>query len=591
MRSRSIARRMVAAVVSIVVLALGCSAAAWMYLLKRNFELMAAEELAAGAEAVRLKIQERVGRAELTARFIARDIAASPELASDADALAVYLKGLKAAGFDADLLSALDMDGATTAHAAPDWAGDMRGEPAFLDPLFSGAASGVRSAGVAVCLPEVVCVEAIEAFYLNGTKAGYVRVGHVLDDGFAREIKLATGTDYLLLRRGRGAAGSISFGALKTEESAALAGAVSSPGAQAASARLSLGGKPYFIKTIELKDAAGRVAAQQAVARGASDIQRAEREALAALAAISLLGLAFALALGLLTSKRIFGPLGELMKTVREVSEGRLDARVPDGGRDDEIGELSGAFNDMTRSLLDRAGELERRQAQLIQSGKLAAIGELAAGVAHEIGNPLSAISGYAQMIQENAHSREEHLRFASEIEREADFIVRIISDLLEFSRPSGDELKAADIRELCDAAVRTVSAHKAFTRVEIISKFAPDIPLVECHPKEIQQVFMNLIMNAAQAMNGEGRIRVEGALAPDRVLISVRDEGPGVPLDIKDKIFDPFFTTKPPGVGTGLGLSIAYRIVEKHGGRLELESSASGTAFSFALPLKGAGC
>lgn len=591
MRSRSIARRMVAAIVSIVVLALGCSTAAWMYLLKRNFSQMAYEEIAAGGEAVRLKIAERVGRAELTARFIARDIGASPELASDADALAGYLKGLKAAGFDADLLATLDVDGVATAHAAPAWAGDMRGEPAFLDPLFPAAAIGGRSAGVAVCLPELVCVEAIEAFYLNGAKAGYVRVGHVLDDGFAGEIKLATGTDYLLLRRGRGAAGSISFGALTTEESAALAGAVSAPDAQNSRSRLRLGGKPYFIKTIELKDAAGRVVAEQAIARGASDIQRAEREALAALAAASLLGLALALALGFLTAKRIFGPLGELMKSVRDVSEGRLDARAPDGGREDEIGELSGAFNDMTRSLLERAGELERRQAQLIQSGKLAAIGELAAGVAHEIGNPLSAISGYAQMIQENAHTREEHLRFASEIEREADFIVRIIKDLLEFSRPSGDELKPVDIRELCDAAIRTVSAHKAFTNVEIVSKFAPDIPLVECHPKEIQQVFMNLIMNAAQAMNGGGRIKVEGALAPDRIFISVRDEGPGVPQDIKDKIFDPFFTTKPPGVGTGLGLSIAYRIVEKHGGRLELESTSAGSAFSFALPLRGAGC
>ena len=183
--------------------------------------------------------------------------------------------------------------------------------------------------------------------------------------------------------------------------------------------------------------------------------------------------------------------------------------------------------------------------------------------------------------IDENARRE-----FLMEIEKESEFIERIISDLLDFSRPSPGGPLEVDLHEAIDSAVKTAAAHKAFRNVTIVREFAPDLPPILANRKEILQIAINLVMNAAQAMPDGGDITLATACNRDMVALSVGDRGPGVPEGIRPRIFDPFFTTKPTGVGTGLGLSICYRIAEKLGGRITYAPRPGGGAlFTVTLP------
>ncbi|HOX27893.1 MAG TPA: ATP-binding protein, partial [bacterium] len=477
------------------------------------------------------------------------------------------------------------------------------GEPIFLNPLFVRTVQKGRSEGIELCLPEAVCMESFTpvAYKVGGSEKtiGYIRIGFLIDNGFAREVRLATGADFILLRRERGLASSLPPEKFTASVAHALADAVSSaaPAPDNSEHKLSsfrMSGAPYAIEPADMTDPSDTKIAKMVIARNTSDIAEARKEALRLLVFAILFSLIVAVTLGVVSASRISRSLAKLLAAVKEITEGKLDIRMPDAsGRGDEIDELAGAFDEMARSLKNRdeqirksADELRDNQDQLIQSGKLAAIGELAAGVAHEIGNPLSAISGYAQMIQEKITSPDENAGFAKEIERETEFIERIIQDLLEFSRPSANLMEPSDTRELAESAIKTASAHKAFSKITVERKFAPDIPLLNCYPKEIQQVFLNLIMNAAQAMPEGGKIRIDGQLRADHVLYRIRDEGPGIPHELRNKVFNPFFTTKPPGVGTGLGLAITYRIIEKHGGILKIEDTPIGASLVFTLPL-----
>jgi signal transduction histidine kinase len=625
MKLRRLSTQLTISILLIAGLVIGSSIAVYTVLLSRNLDRIAAGEIASGREGVRLSVQERTRRALLIARFAASD----ERLLADAICAADPPKALEKyhrTDIDPDILTLIDGDGVILAQYEPrdPMTGerrDRRGEPLFLNPLFERAAQGAPAAGVELCMPDTVCVDAIAPVAAAGGNPSklicyedssrgsyiqnetprepprYVRAGFVLDDRFARMVRRTTGTEFFLLRRNRSIASSLPTDQFSAEDARRLAEAVESASGGTARGRsetkLTFSKTPYAVAPAPLADASGREIARMVIGRSLADAAKARREAYAFLAGIAALGLALSLALGLFSAGRISRPIRDLLARVREVSAGRLDARTTPQRRD-EIGELAGAFNEMTASLEERdrrlrdsADELRRNQDQLIQSGKLAAIGELAAGVAHEIGNPLSAISGYAQMIQEGRFTVAQTREFAGEIESEAEFIERIIQNLLEFSRPSENVMEPADLREIAESALKTASAHKLFGRLRVERRFDPDMPHVTCNRKEIQQVFLNLIMNAAQAMPNGGVISVEGETLPGRVRFSVRDAGPGVPREIRDKIFNPFFTTKPPGVGTGLGLAIAYRIVEKHGGALSLDDTPGGASFSFTLPLK----
>jgi two-component system, NtrC family, sensor kinase len=234
----------------------------------------------------------------------------------------------------------------------------------------------------------------------------------------------------------------------------------------------------------------------------------------------------------------------------------------------------------------------ERRIAeQLRQSEKLAALGELVAGVAHELNNPLAGISAFAQLMMEEEMTGDQHESIRL-IKREADRAVSVIRDLLVFSRKAGPATGPVDVNGLVQLSVRLRGYSLRTVGVEVETDLATDLPLIEGDDQKLQQVMLNLIVNAEYAMRGtrEKRLILRTARHDANVVLEVIDTGTGMSADVRARIFEPFFTTKPAGVGTGLGLSVSYGIIDAHGGTIDVQSEIGrGTVFRIQLPLSPA--
>jgi signal transduction histidine kinase len=246
------------------------------------------------------------------------------------------------------------------------------------------------------------------------------------------------------------------------------------------------------------------------------------------------------------------------------------------------VNALAMAFNQMTASL---AAQRE----QLIRTEKLASVGQLAAGVAHEIGNPLAAILGFVDILRagvDHPVSPAEQRDMLDRVKAETQRIHRTIEDLLAYSRPSREEAQPTDALKILKASQGLLEPQKRFRMVRVVTEAPAEWPRVVVSPGRLQQVFVNLLLNAADAMDGEGTVTVSCHREERRVRISFNDTGPGVPSELRRKIFDPFFTTKPPGQGTGLGLAISRSILETFGGGLDLGSNGGpGATFVVSLP------
>ena len=266
---------------------------------------------------------------------------------------------------------------------------------------------------------------------------------------------------------------------------------------------------------------------------------------------------ALVLLFGTLFIRRVVAPLEGLAQMARRVASGDLDVPpVSAGWSNDELARLSEAFNRMTASLREQRDHLLAQE-------KLATVGRLAAGVAHEVGNPLAAVLGYAEMLlsDEPEGVESERRDMLERIRKETERIRGIIADLLDYSRPVA-------------GAVEPVRLGEA------------ELPAAAASTSRIIQVLLNLFLNAADAMGGEGRITVEASAPEGLVLLTVRDSGPGIPFADRAKVFDPFFTTKEPGKGTGLGLAICRSIVQAYGGDLTLgKIDGAGASFVVRLP------
>ena len=237
---------------------------------------------------------------------------------------------------------------------------------------------------------------------------------------------------------------------------------------------------------------------------------------------------------------------------------------------------------------------------QLIQSEKMAALGLLVAGVAHEINTPMGAIHsnndimtravGKVRKLLERAPDNEVRrlLDILGEVCRNNEIaterIMKIVRNLKNFARLDEAERKKVDIHEGIESTL-SLLRHQLKSRIRIVKCFG-DIPEIECYPNELNQVFMNILVNAAQAIKHRGEITVKTWREGDRVKIAISDTGVGIPPENLSKVFDPGFTTKGVGLGTGLGLSICYKIVQEHRGTIEAESSKQGTTFTISIPL-----
>jgi two-component system NtrC family sensor kinase len=295
------------------------------------------------------------------------------------------------------------------------------------------------------------------------------------------------------------------------------------------------------------------------------------------LLALSVADALLVLALGyLVLTQLVVRPLQNVQRATARVAAGDWDQAIePTGSR--EVSALAAAFNQMTASL---AAQRE----QLIRTEKLASVGQLAAGVAHEIGNPLAAILGFVDILRAGPDQPPETRDMLDRVKAETQRIHRIIEDLLAYSRPSREEAQPTDPLKILKASQGLLEPQKRFRGVRVVTA-SGDWPRVVVSPGRLQQVFVNLLLNAADAMNGEGTVTASCATEGRRVLISFTDTGPGVPAELRRKIFDPFFTTKAPGQGTGLGLAISRSILETFGGSLDLSSETPGATFVVGLP------
>ncbi|HSY17389.1 MAG TPA: ATP-binding protein [Candidatus Acidoferrales bacterium] len=288
-------------------------------------------------------------------------------------------------------------------------------------------------------------------------------------------------------------------------------------------------------------------------------------------------------------------PLRQLHDAAEAVGRGDFSHRVNIQSKD-EFGELSHAFNQMTENielsqskLKQTVETLKTTQAQLIQSEKLSAVGEFVAGVAHELNNPLAAVMGFSEMLKD-ADVGEQHSRHLDLIFKSAQRCQKIVKSLLSFARRSQPERKPVTVNKLIEDVLEMIAYPLRTSNVKVITHFSPKLPLVLADGHQIQQVVLNIINNARQAIEayeGSGRITVTTTADANCVRISIQDNGPGITPENLKRIFDPFFTTKEVGKGTGLGLSLCYGMIHEHGGNITVSSQpGEGATFTIELPV-----
>ena len=279
-------------------------------------------------------------------------------------------------------------------------------------------------------------------------------------------------------------------------------------------------------------------------------------------------------------------PMMELQEKIALVQLGDMDVAVTFADRHDEIGDLGRDFNDMVAQLKASREEINRlHQTQMSRAEHFATLGELAAGLAHEIRNPLAGIAGVLDIVSRDLPESSVAREVIHDAKQEAIQINRILTELLDTARPKPPQLRVADIVGTAEHAVHFARQQAVTKRINIEFEVKDDLPPVEHDPNQINQVLLNLLLNAIQSMDKAGTIRVSLEQADDAVSITVSDEGKGIASEHLPNIFRPFFTTK--GHGTGLGLSLARRMVESHGGTINVVSAlGEGTRFTVQLPV-----
>ncbi len=375
-------------------------------------------------------------------------------------------------------------------------------------------------------------------------------------------------------------------------------------------------GDVHAVASAPVSDLAGRVigAVRVALPVGVPLIGPVDRRTLPVFGVITVLS---AVGMGVfgfaLFRRRILQPIGELERGTRELASGHFEVRLGEGAAN-ELGALAGQFDALALALetyrarneqqvgdLRRMnGDLQRTRKELVFAEKMATVGRLAAGVAHEVGNPLASIIGFVDLL-EGDEDGSLAADFLPRIRKELDRIHHIIRELLSYARPSDGtvaELRAVDVSTPLEAARRLIEVQPRFSRVSFDEVVDPGLPPVFAHEARLQQVLLNLFVNAAEAMEMGGRIRIR-AFRPDGVAglvqIEVQDEGPGLPPQVAAHVFEPFFTTKDVGQGTGLGLSVSLRLMEGMNGSLgfrepdlapEDSMMAGGATFVITLPV-----
>ncbi len=339
-----------------------------------------------------------------------------------------------------------------------------------------------------------------------------------------------------------------------------------------------------------------------------------ERHAMFIYGVSGLIVLVVAVGVGLLLQRLIYVPLRDLDGGAKRIADGELEHRIPVRS-DDEFGHVATSFNHMGTALRgsmhelhdlvetleqkveERTAALRASQAEVAQGEKLASIGLLASGIAHELNNPLTGVLTFTSLLRKKMPDGSDDAEDLDLVISETRRCASIIRRLLDFAREKVPSQAHIDLNALIGDVVRFVDRPATLQDVEITTDFDPNLPPVWCDPDLIKQVVLNILVNATQAIEGAGRVTVHTRVVdhgadpafadtPPMVEFTISDTGCGIPEANMQRIFDPFFTSKEVGKGTGLGLSVSYGIVKSHGGTIKVESSiGEGTTFHVLLP------
>lgn len=313
----------------------------------------------------------------------------------------------------------------------------------------------------------------------------------------------------------------------------------------------------------------------------------ASRELVRTLMITSLVLLTISALVAFVLSRLMTRPLERLSNAAQVLGQGRFDIKVDASSRD-EIGLLGNSFNKMASELKRRDKALAEAQKAVIQSEKMAAFGQLGAGIAHEVKNPLAGILGVTQLSLMSVEKGSENETNLKLIEKETRRCKEIIESLLKFARQEKSEHKPILVQSVIDDAFVLLRHQLEVHQVSLKKDVPEDLPRIMGNANQLQQVIVNLVINAQQAMDKKrGEVKITAHRRSNHVTVEVEDNGPGIPPDIQDKIFDPFFTTKRGKKGTGLGLSVTYGIVRDHQGAIKVESEVGkGTIFVMTFPI-----
>jgi two-component system NtrC family sensor kinase len=332
-------------------------------------------------------------------------------------------------------------------------------------------------------------------------------------------------------------------------------------------------------------EARGRRVGGLAIGFSLADVERDLRAVPRQLAVVALLLMAVNSILTALYVEALIRPILSLNQIMKRAGDGDLAVRAP-ADRGDEVGELGAAFNRMMDEL-GQARDLEKvRQTQLAHTEKMAAVGTLAAGVAHEVNNPLGGVLTCLENIRADPTNEAMRAKYLGLIQSGVERIQRTVANLLDFSRKRPLRLEPTSVNDCLRRVVDLATYQLRKGGVEVRYGLHPGEPRVMADRSQMEQLFLNLVLNALQAMPDGGALTLQTGVADGQVFAEVRDSGRGIPPEIRDRIFDPFFTTRGVGQGTGLGLAVSDSIVAAHGGRIEVTSRVgAGSTFRVQLP------
>ena len=348
----------------------------------------------------------------------------------------------------------------------------------------------------------------------------------------------------------------------------------------------------YIAAYDPIRDVGGRVVGMLYVGMLEAPYLDMKRSSTLLFLGITLSGAVLTIGLSYVMSQRLSEPLRQLVAASRRLARGELDAKVAVPAVA-EFAELADGFNAMAAALRKRDEKLQEfARKKIMESERLALIGQLAADVAHELNNPLQGIVTYSHLLRERGPASEAAEGWVEKIIIQADRSTKIIRGLLDFARPRTPNKRPTKVNVLLEECIALVENQALFHNIEVVKQFGADVPEVVIDPSLMQQVFLNLIINAAEAMDGGGRLALTTCHDPIARTVEVGfvDTGHGIRPDDVDRVFEPFFTTKAVGHGTGLGLAISFGIVKEHHGAISVESEiGKGTAFTVSLPVGAA--